>query len=503
MLPSDLYFRRQAVKRMVFDPSQNIPLAGLLPTKIIGINVMHPAVGKQEGSLKLKIDKGRLKITAQKSGNSTRWVGAFNPFATYDIAIDEFIGSGAIGLQFNDAYEENQLTIKLVVENGFYQGIEFFVFKEGEQVENLDFKFSKAISSTKPIRLRAQMMAVGVNLYIEQNGQTTFIGRMDFVKYFDLREKELMRRFEFLLHTELDANGAVNIIEATSFLSPGIGQADIRVVTYEDGSTFFTENRIWILMTVRGGGLAHPLQGVFSLNPSVFDISFEGIILYDRNDGLLRNDLASNVFYDRNAKEWRGFTTGFSSYGDPEKKEKKQLWAVQSSHMPLKGISIMKAKNLDLIGNYEDPQCIYDVEVNKWRMLFCENHGGYKAVMRESDTWDGVYKIIAGPVKENSTGTQLQKIGGKYYALFGSKDRKVYVKTYPDLQPAGTLNIHRPPWNEKNGSRIWPNVIPMPEGHPAPYIALMMDRINFSGMKNSWTYGAMYLYHGYKTNSIK
>jgi len=27
---------------------------------------------------------------------------------------------------------------------------------------------------------------------------------------------------------------------------------------------------------------------------------------------------------------------------------------------------------------------------------------------------------------------------------------------------------------------------------------LMMDRTNFPGMKNSWTYGAMYLYHGFE-----
>ena len=84
------------------------------------------------------------------------------------------------------------------------------------------------------------------------------------------------------------------------------------------------------------------------------------------------------------------------------------------------------------------------------------------------------------------------------YALFGSSDRKVYIYTYPDLEPAGELQIHRPPWNEKTGTRIWPNVIPLPEGYPARYIALMMDRLNFPGMQGAnWTYGAMYLYHAH------
>ncbi len=497
LLPSDLEFRRQAVKRIIFDRSQNIPLSGLTPAKIVGMNVMHPAVGQQEGNLELEIKKGRLKITAQESGTSTRWVGAFNPFATYDVAINGLSGSGAVGMLFKDSDAENSIMVTLVTTNGMYQSVNVLVVKNGLEVDSFDFELPEELSSDKDIRFQVQMMAVGANLYIEQHKQTTLIGRFDFIKHFDLRIKELMQRFEFLLRTELDTDSSVNIDEATSFLSPGIGQADMRVVTYEDGSTYFKEHRIWILMTVRGGGLPHPMQGVYSLNPSVFDITFEGIILYDRGDGLLRNDLASNIFYDRNAKEWRGFTTGFSSYGDPEKKEKKQLWAVQSSRMPLQGISIMKAKTIGLIGNYEDPQCIYDAEAKKWRMLFCESHGGYKAVIRESDTWDGTYKMIAGPVKENSTGTQLQKIGGKYYALYGSADRKVYVKTYPDLEPAGTLNIIRPPWDNKINTRIWPNVIPMPDGYPAPYIALMMDRSNFPRMKNSWTYGAMYLYHGH------
>ena len=499
--PTDLEFRRQAVRRMIFDQSQNIPLSGLIPAKIIGMDVMHPVVGQQEGNLKLDIEEGRLKITAQEAGTSTRWIGAFNPFATYDVAVNKFDGSGEIGMLFKDSDAENSIKATLVANNEIYQSINVLVVKNGLEVENFNFKLPQELASTESIRLRVQMLAVGANLYIEQHEQTTLIGRFDFVKYFDLRKKELMQNFEFLLHSKLEANASVPIEEASAFLSPGIGQSDIRVVTYEDGSTYFKDDRIWLLMTVRGGGLPHPMQGVYSLNPSVFDIKFEGIILYDRDDGMLRNDLASNIFYDRNAEEWRGFTTGFSSYGDPEKKEKKQIWAVQCSRMPLKGISIMKAKTIGLIGNYEDPQCIYDAEVKKWRMLFCENHKGYKAVIRESNTWDGKYELIAGPVKENSTGTQLQKIGGKYYALYGSADRKVYIKTYPDLEPAGTLNIHRPPWDDKINTRIWPNVIPLSEGYPAPYIALMMDRLNFQGMTgDNWTYGAMYLYHGYQIN---
>lgn len=496
--PSDIQFRRQAVRRMIFDQSQDILLAGLWPSKIIGIDVMHPPVGNQTNSPQLEIKDGLLKISAQKSGVATRWVGGFNPFAVYDMAIRNFTGSGQAGLVFRDTDAENRIMATLVVDDGMYRSIRCVVTKDGQEVERLDFALLKALPGNEPIRLRAQMVAVGVNLLIEQAGTSTLIGRMDFARYFDLRRKELMRRFEFCLHTSLQAGATVGIDNATAALSPGIGQSDIRTVTYEDGSPFFKDSRLWITMTVRGGGLPHPMQGVFSLNPSVFDIRFEGLILYDRGDGLLRNDLASNIFYDRNQKEWRGYTTGFSSYGDPEKKEKKQIWAVHSSKEPLQGISVMQAKPMGLVGNYEDPQCIYDSQADKWRMLLCESHKGYKAVMRESDKWDGPYELIAGPVEVNSTGTQIQKIGQRRYALFGSSDRKVYIYSYLDLKPSGELQIHRPPWDDKTGTRIWPNVIPLPDGYSVPYIALMMDRLNFPGMKGSnWTYGAMYLYHGH------
>ncbi|MCP4310640.1 MAG: hypothetical protein GY790_05210 [Bacteroidetes bacterium] len=65
----------------------------------------------------------------------------------------------------------------------------------------------------------------------------------------------VMRRFEFCLHAEIESESSVQIGEAAAYLSPGIGQADMRVVTYEDGSTFF------------------------------------------------KNDLASNIFFDRNYED--------------------------------------------------------------------------------------------------------------------------------------------------------------------------------------------------------
>ena len=156
----------------------------------------------------------------------------------------------------------------------------------------------------------------------------------------------------------------------------------------------------------------------------------------------------------------------------------------------------MHARPIGLLGQHEDPHGVYDAQAGKWRLLLSERAGKYRAGMWQSEHWDRDFQRLAGPVEMDSTGTLIQKIGQSRYVFFGSADRKIYIRSYPDLEPVGELNLHRPPWNETTGTRIWPNVIPLPDGYPARYIALMMDRQNFPDMPaRNWTYGAMYLYH--------
>jgi hypothetical protein len=233
------------------------------------------------------------------------------------------------------------------------------------------------------------------------------------------------------------------------------------------------------------------------MDPTVFDIRLEGMILFDRHDGLLRNEIASHIFYDRSCDIWRGLTTGFSAYANPAK-EQKQLLAIEGNADPRFGFSIMTADPFGMVGDMEDPHILYDSTAGKWRMLACVNEDGYKAVMFESDQWNNGYEKMAGPVEHNSTGTSIQKIGDKRYCFSGSSERKIFIYSYPGLEEAGTLKMDLPPWDKTSGARVWPNIVQLPEGYPFRYVALMMDRFNFPGMKGPhWSYGALYLYHGH------
>ena len=51
------------------------------------------------------------------------------------------------------------------------------------------------------------MLAVGVNLYIESQGKSHLVGYPDFNQHLELRRKDLMRRFEFCLFSDLEADG--------------------------------------------------------------------------------------------------------------------------------------------------------------------------------------------------------------------------------------------------------------------------------------------------------
>jgi hypothetical protein len=219
--------------------------------------------------------------------------------------------------------------------------------------------------------------------------------------------------------------------------------------------------------------------------------------LFDRDDGLLRNEIASHLFYDREHEIWPGLTTGFSAYANLDK-EKKQLLAIESKADPRFDCSVMMTEPFGIVGDIEDPHILFDSAAQKWRMLTCVNQDGYKAIVLESDHWNKGYEKISGPIEHNSTGTSIQKIGGRLYCFSSSSEREIFIYTYPDLQEVGILKMDLPPWDETSKTRVCPNIVELPDGYPFRYVALMMDRYNYPGLNGpNWSSGAPYLYHGY------
>jgi hypothetical protein len=493
--PDKIKFVRQAARRLIFDAEQSIPLATLDPTSIVGLPVMHPARQYADTPADISISEGKLVIQSQEKTTTGIWFGGFNPFATYSIDVASTSGTGELGFEFSDALTKEHFFITLLFQDKFFTDARLRVIKDNSIVT--DESIAVNIEKAEPVqnKIVLQMLGSGLVLYVGDRGFVKVCGQSDFNAYMDLRKKQYIRSFQSHLFLRLDG-GHIKINKVDMALTAGVGLADIRAITYENGDPLLDQGRLWYSMSIRGRALPHHIQGVFSLNPTVFDLKLEGIILFDRNDGLLRNEIASHIFYDRKEKLWRGLTTGFSAYANPE--EKKQLLAVESKIDPRFGFSVMNAQPFGMVGDIEDPHILYDEDAEKWRMLTCENQDGYKAILLESDFWNKDFRKIAGPVPHNSTGTSIQKIGEQFYCFSGSSERNIFIYTYPALEEAGTLNMDLPPWNETSGTRVWPNVVQLPPGYPVPYVALMMDRFNYPGMHGPhWSYGALYLYHGY------
>ena len=103
----------------------------------------------------------------------------------------------------------------------------------------------------------------------------------------------------------------------------------MRAITHVEVGRLLEDGGRWFTMSFRGRALPHPMQGVFSLNPSVFDLRFEGVIVFDMNDGLFRNDIASYIFRDTKSGEWRGWTRGFRSMGEAGGSQGKELFPLR------------------------------------------------------------------------------------------------------------------------------------------------------------------------------
>ncbi|MEK7953037.1 hypothetical protein [Luteolibacter soli] len=494
--PLDLHFTRQATQRMIFDDDQALPLLSLDPAKVAGLELMHP-IRRTTGKAEVSVPQGRLMVRGEGATDTSVWFSGFNPFATYQLEIADCGEGSSIGLEFIHPDGE-VLRVETVCGKQSIKGVRWNLKRKDQTLVEGEAEEFRPRSLDKPVTLIVQMAAVGFNVYLKQHDQVELVGRTDIVAHLDLRKTEVFRNMSTWLRVAGEDGAYAAIPKATASLTSGMGQADIRAITDEEGTPLLDGGRLWFTATTRGGGLPNPAQGVFSLDPGIFDLKFEGVIAFDRGDGLLRNELASHLFLDRPSGEWRGWTVAFSAYGDPAKKEKKEILAVRSKKDPRHGFSVMTSKPMELVGDYEDPHGVFDKTANKWRMLLCRNVNGYKAAVFESARWDGDFQRIAGPVANDSTGTTIQKVDGVRYAFFGSSDRCFHVCSFPDLQPLGKLDLDLPPWEENGNGRVWPNLVPLPEGSPAPYLLLTFDRTNFPGMKGpNWTYGAMHLYYGY------
>lgn len=503
--PLDLEFHRLAARRFIF--SNNIPLSEFVPSEIVSFESMHPAFaictsGAQcDTTFSPTISEGRLVLTHDSAnGEASFYVGAVNPYATYDIDIQSLEADRKGSLE--TGFELSRLSLMDRVQlfariSGKDRGIYVRVF-EGGNIERENILSDYVPDG--PFTLRAQLYGNSAGFFVEENGMTTYIGHIKVEDHFtsslDFRKVDVAANSVFNVYSNLQGKSVIS--GASSYLSSGVGQADIRVITYEDLTPYIDEGRLWFTFSCRGLGINQSCQGVLSLDPSVFDPRLEGVIVFDHGDGLLRNDYSSHLFYDRNAGEWHAYACDFGGTAYTDGRSGTGLLTAVSSKDPRKGYSVMKASRIGtdkIKGHHEDPCIFFDAGAGRWRLLssvFTDNNiicGTF-----ESDTWDGPMTPVVEPVEMNATGTSIQKVGDTYYCFMGGHGN-LRVHSYPDLKTLGELDLDLQPHWPKPAGRVWASIVPLPEGYPYSYFLLTMDRPNFPDVKGpNWSYGALYFF---------
>lgn len=501
--PLDLEFTRLAVRRFIF--SNNLNLNELIPFEIVSFRSMHPAFRISENNDPAsnkdfihQTENGKLLLDRTcGNDNVSIYAGGINPYATYELDIESVDGDDTeVGIELARLGLRDKIQV-LVCSSKDQRGIYVRMYKDAKQER--EYRFSDSLPEG-PFQLRVQLYGHGLGVFITQHGVTEYLDhiptRENFGDILDFRQIDTARNSTFNIYSNL--KGKVLINKASSYLSSGVGQADIRLISYEDLSLYMEDERLWFTFSCRGLDIAQSAQGVLSINPSVFDVRFEGMIVFDHGDGLLRNDYASHLFYDRNEKEWHAYVSDFGGSYRMDERSNTGLVTAYSPKDPRRGFSVMRAKRVEpelMEGHNEDPCIFFDPDVKKWRLLTSSfTDGDIVSRTYESDTWNGKFTPLAMPIKMNSTGTSIQKIGNRYYALMGGREN-LRVHSYPDLALLGELNLKlQPHWPDYAG-RVWASVVPLPEGYPYRYVLLTMDRPNFPRVKGAnWSYGALYFY---------
>ncbi|KAH7038177.1 uncharacterized protein B0I36DRAFT_359771 [Microdochium trichocladiopsis] len=500
--PLQLTFCRQAVRRFIF--SNNIYLTNLVPSEIVDIDMMHPVVGNPSSPCSYAIRTGKLEISSglSSAAGSARYVGGINPYATYevdvqDISIGSDESSGEVGINLATNDDQTHLQIVAVYDRAG-SPVLMRLLRAGEVIR--EDVLSAGPAPEPPYKLQVQFSGISLNTFYTKDGQTRFLGRIhpndNFRDILDLRRRSTAIGARYGVLTKLPAGSQVVLNGAASYLSAGVGQADIRLITRRDGAPVFDNDRMWFSFSARGIGTGDCSQGIMSWNPSPSEFKFEGTIVFDHGDGLLRNDYASHIFYDDQSGTWKAWSCDFGGSANQEGRGPSGLVVAESKRDPRRGFSVMSASVLkDIAGQHEDPCGFFDSDSGTWRLLTTELSNGFRAQLFESESWKGPFTPIATPVNHNSTGTLIQKFGQQRFVFAGSSEPTVFVYSYPDLRELGTLKIDLPPFTPGRNSRIWPNVFPLPVGYPARYMALMMDRANFPDVQgDTWSYGALYTY---------
>ena len=298
-------------------------------------------------------------------------------------------------------------------------------------------------------------------------------------------------------------SGSTPIRTAVQTLSSGSAIADIRPLTYEDGSPLIEGNRLYYSVSSRTGGAG---PAILELDLGTCELRMTGVLRTSYQHQTWQG-MAAHIMYDRTSGLWQ--VTIPLHKTDPATGKWTHLLAVKKSVSDLRhGATRLDFELLDYekptVGD-EDAQIFYDKGMKRWVMIYASTRqpdgtkGNYILRMQTSKRPDGGFHDYSFATNVSSTGVTSTLVGGKRYVFSGdlqSDGHNNYpVFSFPDLVKVGQLNLDV----TDGGTRGWNNVTPFPEGLDTRYVFLAFDR-GVTTDENVWTYGRLHLYYSRECN---
>ena len=505
--PTKLDFKLLSTRRFMLD--NEVMISEFVPGTVVRPSLQNPVI-PQKGRIPPKVSYGggvaTLSATANSRADGVLFVGAYYPGVHFSADVKS-LSPNAAALMELVAYD-NSLCLRMRAEPG--KAVEFVELANDVPIAGFELKNAQVVPEP-PFRLSMVTAGPTILLAVRKDGHVTQLGSVTLADEPDIRRKDLAGTLKCAAGAALPIGGKAVLERAAVTLTAGVGQADFRIVTEGPTSKPYMEgDRIFCTFSARAG--MKYTKSVASFNPMVFDFRMEGILLtnYGEGDNLLRNDGVNHIFRDSDGT-WKGIAVGWSTTAHDLNEKSRTgsgLVVCESKENPLHGIHVLKARPLDVGDGLksEDPYFAYDPETNKWRLATSTiTPKGLRAHLWESDSWDGPYAKVAGPVPYDSTGCQIMDFAGKKYVMTANAKWMRPVYEYPTLDYVGEWQADFIPYNKEcSYGRIFTAFAEMPDSFPYKYIMLTMDRQNFPGLpRPNWTYGGMYLYGANPVQSKK
>ena len=473
MNPEDLKFHRLFSKTMY--KNLKLPMGEMTFTKDFVSDKrgdLYPVIHRTEDCIE-RVEKNEYRI---ECGKAERVIGAFFPYATYEITYT--LSGGSCGFTFN--IPGGRAVIKCSGHE-----VRFTEKKDGIECSRESVPLTEKNTETLIVSCRPGAFDV---FFLEND-------RPDLLTTFKseaFRNSHSRSVFEKGFACVAVRGGAV-IHAASFYIDCGMSQADLRPIRYENGDVMYENGLVYLTASIRMQ--EEKFQGIFSWVPSTSEFHLTGALFYDSGDDYWEGDVAASLLWHREKKQWYLWVCSFSHdhilghsvfSGDP----RFGVNVVDITLMPKapKGSSITEFWGFE---GDEDPDFYYDEKEKKWTMAVCRmdpSVKGYRYIFFRSDSPFEGYEYIGQGSDGAETGGSFVTFEGEKIFVCGNdfnktSDYRIYTKEgmkkasfdFPD-----------------GGFRGWGSIIPIKMGSRRRYFWITFDRHNASNY--NWSYGNIYCF---------